>query len=161
MKYFFKIIRKVLNNTATISNQIKRKSDGLKTTDGDIKMRIMKILVEKMGAFERPLYLFSNKGNNMDFIPSRDLFRKIYDDFDVEFDYHVKMIVEDGDEDSNDFKFKIKVSLDGEKLFDLLIIIGFSGGEMSSKLNAKFKFMPVSDFNLILTDKMNKVGNED
>jgi hypothetical protein len=142
-------------------NQIKRKSNGFKTTEGDIKMRMMKILVEKLGAFERPLYLFSNKGNTMDYLPSRDLFRKIYDNFDVEFDYHVKMVVEEGEEDSNDFKLKIKVSLDDQKLFDLLITVGFSGGEVSSKLGAKFKFIPVSDFNLVLIDKMNKFRNED
>jgi len=166
-KKVFLLNSKILEHIFTESliknypNQIKRKSNGFKTTDGDIKMRMMKIIVEKMGAFERPLYLFSNKGNTMDFIPSRDLFRKIFDGFEVEFDYHVKLVVEEGEEDSNDFKFKIKVSLDGEKLFDLLIVIGFSGGEFTSKLNAKFKFLPVSDFNLTLIDKMNKYQNED
>ncbi len=144
------------------SGQITKQEDGLKKTDGDIKMRIMKVIVQKMGCLERPLYFFSNKGNNMDFIPSRDLFRRTYDDFEVLFNYHVKMVVDNSeDDDVNDFKINVFVNLDGKKLLDLIISIDFTGGEMSSRLSSKFKFIPVADFNLILTNKMRETINED
>ena len=134
--------------------QIQKQEDGLKKVEGDIKMRMMKVIVQKMGCLERPLYFFSNKGNSMDFIPSRDLFRNSYDDFEILFDYHVKMMIDSEDEETNDFKIKTIVNLDGSKLLDLIISINFTGGAMSEKLSAKFKFIPVPDFNLIMTNKM-------
>lgn len=141
-------------------DQIEKRDDNLKLVDGDIKMRLMKIIVEKLGCFERPLFLFSNKGNTMDFVPNRDLFRKTYDEFEVLFDYHVKMVVNTDDEDANDFRIKIIVNFQDKKLFDLNISIGFSGGEMSPKLSSKFKFNTVPEFNLILTNKMREVLDE-
>jgi hypothetical protein len=36
-------------------------------------------------------------------------------------------------------------------LLELLINIGFSGGEMSGKLNSKYKFELSSDFNYIIS----------
>jgi hypothetical protein len=143
------------------SGQIVKQEDGYKSTEGNIKMRLMKVIVNKLGCLERPLYLFSSKGNNMDFIPSRELFRRFYDDFELMFDYHVKMVVESQDEDSNVFKIDMILNLDGSKLMDILISIDFSGGEMSNKLSSKFKFSPVADFNYILTSKMRKQLDED
>jgi len=166
-KKIFILSSKILEHLFTESllknypNQIKKNDDGFKSVDGDIKMRLMKIIVEKLGCLERPLYLFSNKGNSMDFIPSRDLFRKSYDDFELMFDYHVKMVVDSNDEEANDFKIKMILDLDGNKLLDVLVTISFSGGEMSNKLSAKFKFIPVTDFNLVLTNKMREGLNED
>ena len=142
-------------------NQINKQEDGLKNTTGDIKMRLMKIIVQKMGCLERPIFQFSNKGNNMDFIPSRDLFRRAFDDFEVLFDYHVKMVQDETDEEANDFKVSLIVNLDDKKLLDLIITISFTGGELSSRLSSKFKFIPASDFNLVLTNKMRQTINED
>jgi hypothetical protein len=141
--------------------QIEKLEDGFKSANDDIKMRFLKVIVQKMGCLERPLYLFSNKGNSMDFIPSRDLFRKNYNDFEVLFDYHVKMVVDSDDEEANDFKIKIVINLGTKKLLDITININFAGGEMSSRLSSKFKFSPVPDFNLIMTDKMRKSIDED
>lgn len=159
-KKIFILNSKILEHLFTESllknypGQIQKQEDGLKKVEGDIKMRMMKVIVQKMGCLERPLYFFSNKGNSMDFIPSRDLFRNSYDDFEILFDYHVKMMIDSEDEDSNDFKIKTIVNLDGSKLLDLIISINFTGGAMSEKLSAKFKFIPVPDFNLIMTNKM-------
>jgi hypothetical protein len=166
-KKIFILNSKILEHLFTESllknypGQITKQEDGLKTTDGDIKMRLMKIIVNKLGCLERPLYLFSSKGNNMDFIPSRDLFRKFYDDFELSFDYHVKMVIDTEDEEINDFKIKMVLDLDGDRLMDILISINFSGGEVSSKLSSKFKFTPVPDFNYVLTSKMKQMMNED
>jgi hypothetical protein len=166
-KKIFLLNSKILEHIFTESilknyaGQVTKQDDGFKSTDGDIKMRLMKIIVEKLGCLERPMYFFSSKGNIMDFIPSRDLFRKYYDDFGVLFDYHVKMVVDPEDEEKNDFKIDIIVNLDGNKLLDLIISVNFSGGEMSSKLNSKFKFQPVTDFNYILSNKMKGIIDED
>jgi hypothetical protein len=71
------------------------------------------------------------------------------------------MVVDSNDEEANDFKIKMILDLDGNKLLDVLVTISFSGGEMSNKLSAKFKFIPVTDFNLVLTNKMREGLNED
>lgn len=166
-KKVFLLNSKILEHLFTESllknypGQISKQDDGFKKLDGDIKMRMMKVIVEKMGCLERNLYLFSNKGNNMDFIPSRDLFRKTYDDFEVLFDYHVKMVVNPNDDEENNFKIKLILNMDSQKLLDLLITINFTGGEMSSRLSSKFKFIPVTNFNLILTNKMRREIDED
>ena len=159
-KKIFILNSKILEHLFTESllknypNQITKQDDGYKKLDGDIKMRMMKIIVEKMGCLERTLYLFSNKGNTMDFVPSRDLFRKTYDDFEVLIDYHVKMVLNPNDEDDNNFKIKLILNMDSKKLLDLIISINFTGGELSSRLSSKFKFIPVPDFNFVLTNKM-------
>lgn len=166
-KKIFLLNSKILEHLFTESllknypGQITKQDDGYKKLDGDIKMRMMKIIVEKMGCLERNVYLFSNKGNNMDFLPSRDLFRQTYDDFEVVFDYHVKMMVNSTDEEENNFKIKLILNMDSQKLLDLIISINFTGGEMSSRLSSKFKFIPVPNFNLLLTNKMRGEVNED
>jgi len=159
----FLLNSKILENLFTKSliknypNQIKKVESGMKSTSDNIKMRLMKVIVNKLGCLETPLYLFSNKGNTMDFIPSRDLFRKNYDKFNLLFDYHVKL---NKDAKDGDFKFNMTLELKEKKIMDILITIGFSGGEMSGKLNSKFKFNPIPNFNLVLTDEMNKLSNE-
>jgi hypothetical protein len=166
-KKIFILNSKILEHLFTESliknypNQITKLDDGMKSCEGDIKMRLMKIIVEKIGCLERPLYLFSSKGNTMDFIPNRDLFRDSYDDFELKFDYHVKMALNTNDEEANDFKINMVLELDEKRLLDILIFVSTSGGELSSKLSTKFKFLPVADFNLILTDKMKRTIDED
>lgn len=166
-KKIFLLNSKILEHLFTESllknypNQISKLEDGYKSTDGNVKMRLLKILVEKMGCMERPLYYFSSKGNNWDFVPSRDLFRKLYDDLDLTFDYHVKMVMDTEDEKENDFKMKMKLSLDGDNLLDVIIKVGFSGGEFTNKLSSKFQFEPNYNFNTILITKSNKLMNED
>jgi hypothetical protein len=162
-KKIFLMNSKILEHIFTESilknypSQIKKDTDGFKVAEGDLKMRFLKIIVEKLGALERPIYFFSNKGNTMDFIPSRELFRKLYDDFVLKFDYHVKMMINTTDENSNDFRIKMTLEVDEYKLFDLTISIDFTGGEMSNKMTSKFKFEKADDFNLVLTKKMNEV----
>ena len=166
-KKIFILNSKILEHLFTESlrqnypNQISKTEDGFKSTTDNIKMRLLKIIVEKMGCMERPLYLFNNKGNNWNFIPSRELFRKLYDNIDLVFDYHVKMIMDTEDEDENDFKIKLRLGLDGDDLIEVHIKVGFSGGEFTNKLSSKFQFFPKSDFNTKLIVKSSRLINED
>jgi hypothetical protein len=102
-------------------------------------MKLMKTLVEKLGCSEREIYYLSNSGNNFYKMPSREFFRKNYDKIDLQFDYHVKFEVEE-DEELNDFNFKINLMSEDQLLIGLSIIVKFSGGELSGKLSAKYKF---------------------
>ena len=66
------------------------------------------------------------------------------------FDYHVNFKVSSEEED-NQFKFKINLNLKEEELLSMYIIVGFSGGEFTSKLNAKYRYELASNFNYIIS----------
>jgi hypothetical protein len=150
---------KILENLFTNSlktnfpEDIKKLDDEFKLAGGTIKMKFIKTLVEKMSCLERPLYFLANNGNVFNMMPSRSFFREYYDDLDVKFDYHVNFEI-NPEEELNDFNIKIKLELEEKKLADMFIIIKFSGGEMSGKLSAKYKFDLSSDFNYIISTKL-------
>jgi len=147
-----KIIEHLLT-TSLKSNHvedIKKTEDGFKIATGSVKMKLFKTLVEKMGCLETPVY-FVNKNDTFNMVPSREFFRKNYDDIQIKFDYHVNFKVSEESED-NDFKIKINLELDNQKLIDMFIIIKFTS-EMSGKLTAKYKFDISSDFNYIISKK--------
>jgi len=127
--------------------------DGFKRAGGTVKMKLFKTLVEKMGCLERPIYYLSNSGSNFNLIPSRDFFRKHYDDIQLKFDYHVNFeIKEESEEEQNDFQIKIKLELEEQDLIDMSIIVKFSN-EMSGKLSTKYKFELSSNFNYLISKK--------
>jgi hypothetical protein len=127
--------------------------DGFKRAGGTVKMKLFKTLVEKMGCLERPIYYLSSSGSNFNLIPSRDFFRKHYDDIQLKFDYHVNFeIKEESEEEQNDFQIKIKLELEEQDLIDMSIIVKFSN-EMSGKLSAKYKFELSSNFNYLISKK--------
>lgn len=150
---------KILENLLTTSlksnhaDDIIKLDDGLKLAKGTVKMKLFKILVEKMGCLERPVYFLSNNGNLFNLVPSRDFFRKYYHDLNIKFDYHVNLTVSE-EEENNDFRIKIKLELDNETLIDMFILIKFSGGEMSGKLSAKYKFDLPDNFNYLVSKKI-------
>jgi hypothetical protein len=150
---------KILENLLTTSlkgdfaDDIKRNDDGFKTAEGTIKMKLFKTIVEKMGCLERTLYFLGNSGNVFNMVPARDFFRKYYDDIKLSFDYHVNFHYNEEDEELNDFKIRINLELDDKKLIDMVIFVKFTGGEMSSKLSAKYKFELADDFNYIIAQK--------
>jgi hypothetical protein len=152
---------KILENLFTsslktnFSEDIEKLDDGFKKAGGTVKMKLFKTLVDKMGCLERPTYFLSNNGNVFTHIPSREFFRKFYDELNLKFDYHVNFEVSD-EEDMNDFNIKIQLELEDQKLLDMSIIFKFSGGEMSGKLSAKYKFDLAPDFNYILSKKTNQ-----
>jgi hypothetical protein len=157
---------KVLENLLSISlksnftEDIKKLEDDYKLASGTIKMKLFKVLVDKLGCSERPIYFLGNNGNNFNLVPSREFFRKFYDDLDIKFDYHVQFQVDEEVEENNDFNIKVRLELDGEKLMDMNIIVHFTGGEMSGKLSAKYKFDLASNFNYLITNK-EKQSEED
>ena len=155
---------KILENLITTSlksnhvDDIKKLDDGFKLAGGTVKMKLFKTLVEKMGCLERPIYFLGNNGNIFNMVPSREFFRKFYDDINIKFDYHVNFTVSE-EEDNNDFRIKINLELDDNKLIDMVINVKFSGGEMSGKLSAKYKFELSPNFNYLISKK--EIGTEE
>jgi len=136
-----KILEHLLTNSLKTNkaDDITKLQNDMKLASGVVKMKLMKTLVEKLGCSEREIYYLSNSGNNFYKMPSREFFRKNYDKIDLQFDYHVKFEVEE-DEELNDFNFKINLMSEDQLLIGLSIIVKFSGGELSGKLSAKYKF---------------------
>lgn len=157
-----KILEHILTESLTENNidEIKKLDDGFKLAEGRVKMKLIKTIVEKMGCLERSVYYLGNKGNSFHQVPSRQFFREFYDDLKVKFDYHVKMIVKP-EEENNDFTIRLKVELDENPLINCDIVVKFTGGDVSSKLTAKYKFEPVDNFNLLVSNKMKGLSNEE
>jgi hypothetical protein len=148
---------KILENLFTTSlksnfvNDIKKVENGFKQAGGAVKMKLFKVLIDKMGCIERPVYYLSGNGNVFNYLPSRDFFRKNYDNMNIKFDYHVNFKVSEN-EDDNDFRVKIVLELDNSKLIDLMIVVKFSH-EMSGRLTSKYKFDLSSRFNYLISSK--------
>jgi hypothetical protein len=150
---------KILENILTTSlktnfpDDILRTEDEFKIANGTVKMKLFKTIVEKMGCLERNLYFLGNNGNVFNMVPSRDFFRKNYEDLTLKFDYHVNFAVNEEDEEDNDFTIKIILELDEEQLIEMFINVKFASGEMSGKLNAKYKFELADNFNYLISKK--------
>ena len=155
-----KILEHILTESLTKNNinDIKKLEDGFKLAEGSVKMKLVKTIVEKLGCSESATYYLGNNGNIFNHIPSRNFFRKVYDDLTCKFDYHVKMAVEE-EEENNDFNIKIKLEMDHEPLINFDVLVKFSGGDISSKLSAKYKFELVDDFNFKVYEKINSILN--
>jgi len=80
----------------------------------------------------------------------KNSFTFVYDDITIKFDYHVKFVVSSVEE-NNDFVIKVNMEIDGKPLMDCDIVVTFTGGEMSDKLSAKFKFKPTDTFNMLVS----------
>ena len=150
-----KIIEHILTQSILKTNKsdVKKLEDGMKSASGNIKMKLVKNIVEKMGCIERNIYYLGNKGNSFNLLPSRDFFREFYDSINVKFDYHVRLI-DSYDLEDNNFKFKVLIELDEKPLIDCVITVRFTGSELSSKLSASYKFEPADNFNYLVTEKM-------
>jgi len=150
-----KILEHLLTESlkSTHEDDIIKQDDGYKLANGTVKMKLFKTIVEKMDCLERPVYYLGNKGAQFYQIPSREFFRKFYDELNIKFDYHVKFIVSK-EEENNDFVIKLILEMDNEPLINMNIVVKFSGGEMSGKLSAKYKFELADDFNYKVSKKM-------
>jgi hypothetical protein len=155
-----KILENLLTNSLKSNHvdDIKKLDDGYKLAGGTVKMKLFKTLVEKMGCLERPVYFLGNNGNIFNMVPSREFFRKNYDDLNIKFDYHVNFTVNE-DEEMNDFNIKLKLDMDDSTLIDMNILVKFSSGEMSGKLSAKYKFDLADNFNYLISKK--EMGSEE
>ena len=152
---------KILENLLTTSLKTnfaediqKIEGDNFKLSGGTVKMKLFKTLVEKLGCLERPTYFLGNNGNQFNMAPSREFFRKYYDEINLKFDYHVNFEVSE-EEENNDFRVKIGLDLDEERLIDMTIFIKFSGSELSGKLTAKYKYELADNFNYLIAKKEN------
>jgi|694.fasta_scaffold108142_3 hypothetical protein len=150
---------KILENLLTTSLKTnfaddiqKIEGDNYKLSGGTVKMKLFKTLVEKLGCLERPTYFLGNNGNQFNMAPSREFFRKYYDEINLKFDYHVNFEVSE-EEENNDFRVKIGLDLDEERLIDMTIFIKFSGSELSGKLSAKYKYELADNFNYLIAKK--------
>ena len=157
---------KILENLLTTSlktnfpDDIKKiEGEKFKLSGGTVKMKLFKTLVEKLGCLERPVYFLGNNGNQFNMVPSRDFFRKYYNEIDLKFDYHVNFEVSE-EEENNDFRIKIILELDGESLIDMNIFIKFSGSELSGKLSAKYKYELADNFNYLISKKENSESSD-
>jgi hypothetical protein len=65
------------------------------------------------------------------------------------------------EEENNDFTIKLKIELDDNPLINCDIVVKFTGGDVSSKLTAKYKFEPVDNFNLLVSNKIKGLSNEE
>jgi hypothetical protein len=155
---------KILENLFTTSlksnfvDDIKKLDDGFKSAEGAVKMKLFKVLIDKMGCTERPVYYLGSNGNIFNYLPERDFFRTNYDDLKIKFDYHVNFSVSE-EEENNDFKVKMILGLDDKKLLEMTIVVKFSH-EMSGRLTAKYKFDLSSRFNYMISTKKTE-GLED
>ena len=156
-----KILENLLTNSLKTNHpeDIQKLDDEWKLSGGTIKMKLFKTLVEKMGCLERPVYFLGNNGNIFNMVPSREFFRKNYDDLNIKFDYHVNFNVNEEDEEMNDFNIKLKLDMDDSTLIDMNILVKFSSGEMSGKLSSKYKFDLADNFNYLISKK--ELGSEE
>lgn len=144
-----KIIENLLTDSlkTQFTEDITKLDDNFKLAGGNVKMKLFKLLIDKMSCLERPVYYLSNGGNEFILVPSRDFFRQNYDDLSIKFDYHVKF---DSSEDSP-FTMTLIVENDEVELIRMSIVVDFSSTEMSGKLSAKYKFELADNFNYFVS----------
>ena len=135
---------------------IKLKS-GFKLAKGNIKMKLIKAIVSKLGCKERNIFYMGNGGNVFTLVPTLKFFREGFESLQISFDYHVHLTVK-GEERKNDFEIRIVIKMDNTPLMhcDLGVSFGRSGELTSSALRVRFKFGFESDFNERIFDKMKK-----
>jgi hypothetical protein len=136
-----KIIEHIIINSLSnlIDGEVEKTEEGYVIAEDKVKMRLLRVLVNLMNVEDIDVYYCGK--TDFYHIPSRKWFRENYDRLHVEYDYHQKLM------EDNDSQFRIKVELDNRPLMEMELFTGFSGGEMSGKLNTKMKVKYESDFN--------------
>lgn len=144
-----KILENLITNSlkTQFSDDIKKMDDNFKLAGGDVKMKLFKVLIDKMSCLERPVYYLSGGGNEFVFVPSRDFFRQNYDDLSMKFDYHVNF---DTKEDSS-FNITLLVQKGDIELIRMFISVDFTSSDMSGKLSAKYKYELPDNFNYLVS----------
>jgi hypothetical protein len=129
-----------LNNLIDDDEDINQDAEHYILAKNKVKMRLMKVLVNLLNVTSLSNYYCTK--DDIYHIPTRQWFRDNYDDMIVEYDYHQRVSSED-----NDSQFRIKLKLNDNSLMTMKLFTGFSGGEMSGKLNTKMNIDYVSDWN--------------
>lgn len=145
-----KILENLLTNSlkTQFSDDIKKMDDNFKLAGGDVKMKLFKILIDKMSCLERPVYYLSGGGNEFVYVPSRDFFRQNYDDLSIKFDYHVNF---DANSEELPFTIILIVQKEDMELIKMSISVDFTSNEMSGKLSAKYKYELPDNFNYLVS----------
>lgn len=128
-----------LNNLVKSEEDIVETEDNYIIANNKVKMRLMRVLINLMGVDHIDHYYCTKE--EVYHVPSRQWFREKYEDITVEYDYHQRF------SEDNDSQFRIKLKLRDKSLLTMELFTGFSGGEMSGKLNTKMKVQYVSDWN--------------
>jgi hypothetical protein len=128
---------------------------------GDVKMKIVKTIVEKLGCKERNIFFLGYGGNVFTMVPTRKFWREGYDHFNVKFKYHVEVNKEiNSEERKNDFQIDLIIEMDDQILIKCEVGVGFGRrGEMTDRLSARYKFSMQEDFNQRIYNKM-KIPDE-
>ena len=134
-------------------NDIEKIEDGLKIAKGNVKMKFLKIIIDKLDCSELDTYYLGDNGHLFYQVPSRQFFRDYYEDINILFDYHVKLNTDEPD----DFKIKIIMELDKEPLLECIVRVVFAGGDINSKLSSKYKFTLDDKFNYKISKKKESV----
>lgn len=131
---------------------VSRDGDNYMGASGDMKERLMKVILDLLNVEERELnYFHSDKYYK---IPSRSYFRSNFEDFRIKFDYHVELTPSENEE-QNDSQFRLKLDLGGKSLIDMILYNGWTGGEMSGKLSTKIKLEFSDDYNSTIVNHSN------
>lgn len=142
-----------LNNLIS-TDDVEESEDGFLIAQDKVKMRLLRVMVNLMGVEEMDVYYCGK--TDFYHIPSRQWFRDNYERFNVSYDYHQDLsnIDSENEEESvkNDSQFRIKLELDDRTLMSMELFTGFSGGEMSGKLNTKMKVKYVPNFNQLVSE---------
>lgn len=129
-----------LNNLIDDSEEVEQDDENYILAKNKVKMRLMKVLVNLLEVSSISNYYCTK--DDLYHIPNRQWFRDNYDEMIVEYDYHQRV-----SSDENDSQFRIKLKINDNQLMTMELFTGFSGGEMSGKLNTKMKIEYVSDWN--------------
>jgi hypothetical protein len=112
--------------------------DFIKATDSS-KQRIMKVMLEILSVKERDLNYFHL--DNFYKVPNKQFYRNNFEDFDLLYDFHVKLTSE------SDSIFRMVMNYKGKELLKMDLDTNWSGGEMSGKLSTKIKVTVSEDYN--------------
>ena len=124
------------------NDSVEKTTDNYYIATDKVKMKLLKLLVSLMSVEDLDIYYASK--DKLHHVPSRRWFRDNYDSLNVFYDYHKRL---NKDENDSDSQFRIKVHKNNRPLLEMELFTGFSGGEMSGKLNTKMKVNYEPDFN--------------
>jgi hypothetical protein len=105
--------------------------------NNEMKKRILVDILDKIDSCESDIYIVSKNGNDLNKIPKRQWFRDNYDAIAVTFDYHTKLIIDNVEDENNNFKVNISVILNDTEIIKTCNKIMFSGGDISNKFTVK------------------------
>lgn len=127
-----------------LKGEIEKDPDGKYIANKLFKSNVLKLLFDVLDIKEEleVNYISSDKYHKL---PSKEFFRKNWDNLRILFDYHVNVTEE------NDYYFNIDIILNDEKLINISLIIDFAGSkELNSRISTKIELSFLDDYNYII-----------